>query len=711
MIGLMWIAVAHAVPVTGELREMGTRDPLSGFIGWEEGLVSTDRKGGFVLDLPEGTWSLRFVADGYLPQVRSVQVPVASPLVIYLDPEPAPLVVVVESRVDTPHASFQVLDRERVEDTPGTHGDPFRLIQSLPGVAQTREYSPSAGELSLRGAAPGDSRFFLDGVEIPYLFHFQEYASVFHTRLLERLEVYPSTFGTQYGNAVGGIVEAVSRSPEAEQLHGGLNWSLVNAGTWVAAPVGSVGAASGSARRSYADGLGRSSDQYTIWPVFWDYLGRYEHELKPGHRVSLTAFGAGDRYGRLARVVDELDPLELEADPEFLFDRAFHALSLRSSNQVGGALLRSSLALVHDRWEGQVAEDEQFRRERYAWLREDALVPIGEALQIAVGLEAKLTWLDRRANVSQIWPELATEAPLLTRGVSVDESLQRFRGGAYLEPRLQWGDLRVQPGLRVQWDTTMGGFSADPRITVRYHPLDVVQVRAAAGRYTQSPSLDALSPTTGDPDLPWTHSDQATIGVDLALLGRLEVGVDLWGKRLYDTVVELAGQPPTHEDGWAAGVELTSRYRLRDRFFAGMVLTVGRSMREGVPFDFDQPFAVGAVVSYTVESGWNFGARYRYSIGLPYTPVIDGIYDGDTDTYRPLLGEPNSKRMPPFQKVDLRVARELRFRRFTVDGYVDLWLVPPANTALYPIYSHDYRQETYVSGPAVIPLLGVQAEF
>jgi len=29
---------------------------------------------------------------------------------------------------------------------------------------------------------------------------------------------------------------------------------------------------------------------------------------------------------------------------------------------------------------------------------------------------------------------------------------------------------------------------------------------------------------------------------------------------------------------------------------------------------------------------------------------------------------------------------------------------------LYPIYSYDYRQLTYVSGPSVIPLVGVQAE-
>jgi hypothetical protein len=710
VITLLALAVVQAAPVTGELRERGTRDPLPGFVGWDEGLVPTDRRGAFELDLPEGNWELRFVSEGYVPLRLRVDVPRAEALIIYLEPEPAPLEVVVESRVDSPHGSFQILDRERVEDTPGTHGDPFRLVQSLPGVAQTREFSPSAGALSIRGAAPGDSKFFLDGVEIPYLFHFQEYASVFHTRLLERLEVYPSTFGAAYGNAVGGIVEAVSRPPEAERVHGGVNWSLVNGGGWVAAPVGDAGAASGSARRSYADFLGRASDQYTVWPVFWDYLGRYDHQVRPGHRVSLTLFGAGDRYGRLARVVDELDPLELEADPEFTFDRAFHAMSVRAVDDLGWLVLKSSLALVHDRWEGQVGDDHQRRRERYAWLREDGLIGVGDGLDLAIGFEAKLTEVERQAVVSQAWAELGTEAPLLTRGVPVDETLRRLRGGAYLEPRLDWGDVRIQPGLRIQWDTTVGGFAADPRVTVRYKPLDLVQIRAAAGRYTQSPSLDALSPTSGDPELGWTHSDQASFGVDLALVGRIEVSADLWGKRLYDTLIELPGEPPRAEDGWAAGLELTTRYRLRERFFAGMVLTVGRSVRDGAPFEFDQPFAFGAVGSYSTESGWTFGARYRYSVGLPYTPVTDGLYDGDSDTYEPVFGAPNSVRMPPFQKLDLRVAKELELRRFVVSAYADLWIVPPANAALYPIYSHDYRQVEYVSGPSVIPLVGIQAE-
>jgi len=114
--------------------------------------------------------------------------------------------------------------------------------------------------------------------------------------------------------------------------------------------------------------------------------------------------------------------------------------------------------------------------------------------------------------------------------------------------------------------------------------------------------------------------------------------------------------------------------------------------------------------SWSLDNGWTFGARYRVGSGLPYTPVTDGLYLGDSDTYAPVLGPENSARLPPFQKLDVRVAKEIQLRRTTLSGYLELWVVPPVNAALYPIYSYDYRQMTYVQGPSFVPLVGVEAE-
>jgi hypothetical protein len=105
------------------------------------------------------------------------------------------------------------------------------------------------------------------------------------------------------------------------------------------------------------------------------------------------------------------------------------------------------------------------------------------------------------------------------------------------------------------------------------------------------------------------------------------------------------------------------------------------------------------------------GARYRYGAGLPYTPVVGGLYLADTDGYAAIQGEENSARMPDYQKLDLQVEREWAFRAWTLSAYAALWWVPASGNALYPVYSYDYSEQKLVVGPPFVPLVGMEASF
>ena len=67
-----------------------------------------------------------------------------------------------------------------------------------------------------------------------------------------------------------------------------------------------------SGRRSFMDVVESGNDQYTLWPAFWDYMGRYQKQSSPSVRWSLTAIRAGDRYGRYAGDTEALDWVELQ---------------------------------------------------------------------------------------------------------------------------------------------------------------------------------------------------------------------------------------------------------------------------------------------------------------------------------------------------------------------------------------------------------------
>ena len=701
------LGLALAGTLEGQVRERGTGDPLPGAIVLVEGAeVVCGPEGRFAIDLDgDGPWEVVILGPEHAQ--LAVQGSAQEPLEAYLRREEPPPVIVVEAERLEPHASAQVLDRERVTKAPGTHDDPVRLLQSLPGVTQTPEYSPTAGELAVRGSATGESRYYLDGVEVPYLFHFHQYSSVFHTRLLDELAFYPSTFGASYGNATGAVVEARSRQPDAQHLHGGLHWNFIMAGGWVTTPVGEDGGLSVSARRSYQDVKG-ANDQYTFWPRFWDYLARYDHNLGQ-HHVAMTVFGAGDGYGRYIGDTQELNPLEVESAGDFRYERGFHAGALRFENSLEKAELRTSVAVVQDTWAGEIGTANQMRVQRYAWLRHDGMWTPTEGAGLAFGLEVKPERLQLSTNSSQAIPDVADEAPLLAYGVPTTESIDRLLAGVYAEGALRVGAWTVRPGARLQWDTLTRETGLDPRLSARWES-EYLRLRAGAGRYSMSPRLDAFGVGMGDPDFGLSTSDQGTLGVDLILAGRWEIGVEGWGKRFDDVVVQEVGQPAQAVSGTAWGVEITHRYRLKDHFFSWASVTVGRAIRADAPFDFDQPFAVNAVASWDFRPLWNVGLRYRYAMGLPYTPVEGALYDATRDGYDPVLGDTNSARLPAYQKVDLHLERTLELRRWSLVAYGELWWVPEDNNVMYLAHSYDWSETTTVAGPGFMPLLGLRAE-
>lgn len=711
---LLVIGAAWSAELRGVIRERGTGDPVAGAWvradaapGAPQATAGSD--GRFVLELPDGAWTLIAGGPEHALQQLQVVVPSPDPLSVFLVYAP-PEEVVVESRRPSAHVSRHVMDRERVEETPGAYGDPVRLIQTLPGVAQTREYSPKAGDVVLRGSAPSESRFLVDGVDVPYLYHFQQYASVIHTRLLDEIAVYPSTFGPSYGDAVGGVVAAETREADSQALHGGVNVSLIMAGGYVATPLGNGAALTASARRSYLDLVESSNDQYTIWPAFWDYLARYDQDLGDSDHLSLTVLGAGDHYGRYVSDAALLDPLEQAENPGFELTRGWHGAVARLSDRRARARLDTVLAFVTDDWEGTLPDQSQERVQRDLTLRSDAALFETDDYQLSMGLELRARQVDLLADPTRAWFELETEAPLLARGVAVDERAARLQGGLYLEPRFTVGLVKVQPGARLQFDSATSSVRLDPRLTLKSELSPTLTLRAAGGRYTQAPSLEQLSPTIGDPTLGPSASWQAAGGADITVAERLEFGLDGWGRSFRDIVVETPGEAPRAADGFAWGVELTSRYRLRERFFFGTWIAIGHAERDGVRFDYDQPYALSLLSSWDFKPGWNAGARYRLAAGLPYTPIEGGIYDGSADAYEPVFGEENSDRMPTYQKVDLHIERRLSFQRWTLVGYAELWWVPKAANVLYPAWSYDYSEQTLVGGLPFLPLVGMRAD-
>ncbi|MCB9777905.1 MAG: TonB-dependent receptor plug domain-containing protein [Alphaproteobacteria bacterium] len=709
---LALLGVAVAAPVDVVLRERGTGDEVAdAWVLTPTGRV--DAVAGVVhLDLPDGTHELTAMTPLHAPTPFRVEVPRDTEVRVFLRADLPPLEVVVEARRPSPHASRQILDRERVLQTPGAFNDPFRLIQSLPGVAVTREFGPSVGQVAIRGAAPAESRFFVDGIELPYLYHFDQYASVVPTHSLDEVAVYPSAFGPAYGDAVGGIVAADTLPAEGDRIHGGADVNFIMAGGHLSVPASDTVTVGVSARRSYLDLASSSNDQYTVWPVFYDLTGRVDWKPTADQHHRIVVLGAGDSYGRYAGDTALLDPLEASQEAVFDSDRDFQAVLVETDFRADRARAESVVGLVHDGWAGSLADASQLRDELRVSLRHTQTLLLG-AHELVFGVDGHQQTVSLDVQTDRAWPEVGQEAPLLERGVGLDERRGRLHGGLWAEPRLVAGPATIQPGLRLQGDTSVTGLPGlDPRLTVQLAMPGELRLRAGGGRYHQAPPLDAqaLRAAAGQPELGWTRAEHAVLGADWAVAGRWELGLEGWARWQHDAVVDDPDDGLSVEEGRAVGLELTSRYRLRERFFSWASVSLGRARRGGQVSPWDQPYAFNLVTSWDFLPGWNVGLRWRYAAGTPYTQVVDGIYDGDQDRYLPVDGEPYGARMADYQKVDLHLQRDFDLRAGRISLYFELWWVPAANNTLYPVYSFDYSEQAFVVGPPLVPLLGARAD-
>ncbi len=234
---------------------------------------------------------------------------------------PAPKVVVAPSEDDTLDLEVQgekppreptkrVLAAEEITKIPGTNGDALRSIGNMPGVARP---PLGSGALIVRGSSPNDTQIFVDGANIPIVYHFGGLSSVIPSEMLEKIDFYPGNFGPQYGRANGGIVDVGVRSPRKDRLGGLLQFDLIDGRLLAEGPISKSTRVMVAGRRSWLDAwlgpvLRSSGVGVSLAPVYYDYQAMIEHDLSRDTTVRVFAFGSSDRFKLTLSSPNSSDP-------------------------------------------------------------------------------------------------------------------------------------------------------------------------------------------------------------------------------------------------------------------------------------------------------------------------------------------------------------------------------------------------------------------
>ena len=680
--------------VAGRVLARGTRAPVVGASLTVDvrDAGTTDARGDFAFDVPCGRRRLTIQSPGFerlTAELDACATPSApAPLMFRLVPSSSGPVFETVVRAKPVQPQVRLADEELTQ-TPGTLGDPFRAIESLPGVATIAWPAPI---YAVRGSNPGNTGFFLDGIRVPALFHFALGPSVVHPYFFDNLEFFPGGYPARFGRYAAGIVTADTRAPAPDRIHASVDVRLFDAGAMISAPLpGGNGSVAVAGRYSYTAELVSLLNQ-DIHLDYWDYQLRADRRFGP-LQLTLLAFGSNDTL------------IPKQADSPREVDLRFHRVSLRAVAPLLGGRLQGSLAFGSDHSRAPVEDiypitvDAVSVAPRLAYLHSFA------PADFAIGFDGELSRYEP-VIVSNLHPPSDWDF-----GQRRDAILLAGYASATVRAG---GRLKLTPELRLDSYEVSGARARDlaPRLAARIALRDDTAITVAGGRFTQLPSLPLQIPGAeafGLRLLGLQTAWQASLGGETSHFAALELGVTGYVQRY--ALTDLRDPRPSNPDPLADdflikrdalsyGVELLARRPLTNRLHGWLSYTLSNNLRSyggGAvgPSDWDQRHIANLVVGY--RTGQNtFGGRAHFNTGRPYV-----YYDA---------GAGHFQRLPAFYQVDLRVDHRVFFDTFLLNVYVEL-VNASLTRQVYAVTQSPTGDVEERSFRVVLPSIGVRGEF
>lgn len=738
----MSLDVIASVTIEGKLLEKGTKKPLAGFNVFvlpSKLKAVTDDQGRFIFrDLPEGELSWVVNGSGYrkLTQMDSLQSSEAHlTRVLYLEKDSYQIYeTTVVDRRSKRDASSKTLQREEFLSVPGANGDPVRAVQNLPGINRTASFSP---QVVIQGSGPQDTRFTLDGHEIPLVFHFGGLTSVVIPEAVDRVDYLSAGYGPEFGRANGGQIGLWSRSPKRDRTHGLAFADLFNAGGLIEGAIGEDGGYLISARQSYFGTVLRAAFKnnkdfnLTVAPSYADVNAIIEKKLSPIDDFRIFAVASHDS-------LEFLLPQPVGSDP-----------ALRGNFKTSTAFYRLIPQLTHrhssdtvSRWSVGYGRNWIFfdTSENYFRLTVDQLTTRDEVehhltqnWKTFLGLDALYGIFQISLKVPSVTNEGGVVNPIST-GAIRESSLQGNYGvlGLYErnEIRLPGSSWTWMPNARLDYFSLTREWLISPRPAVKVELENQLQLRSAGGVYYQPPEAQQVDSLFGNPDVQAPRAWHLTAGAEKDFRGGQTQGWVVSGDGFYkflDRLVIPSSAFVTRDSvrvpenfnnsgkGRAFGLQTQVKYD-QSPWSASVVYTLSRSTRwspsqsESV-YGFDQTHLFGMIGSVELGHQWKLSSRLRYSTGNPKTPIVGGIFDADNDVYMPVRGSFYSERLDPFYQLDFRVDKKWIYNTWILSLYLDIQNVTSRKNPEQFNYSYDYSQKEVVSGLPILPTLGIKGEF
>ncbi len=737
----------QVVNYVGLLRERGTRLPMPGVlvtvfreidakpVGFE---ATTNADGKFEFyDLLPGEWRVLIEAPGYYPfkTIEGIEAGLATQVTYYAERASYnPFDVRVTAARPRKEVSRTVLAAKEIDKIPGTAGDPLAVVQNFAGVAR----SPlGSGQIVVRGSAPEDTRIFVDGAEVPLIYHFGGLRSVLPIGMLDAIEFYPGNFAPMYGRATGGIIDVQVKKLEPKKVGGYADVSLLDTGVFLEVPLGKKGGVALAARRSYIDGILNAvvpSDapvNIISAPRYYDYQLLANYRPAPAHDFRAFLFGADDSLKLLFKNPADLDTAV--TDNRFSASTSFYR-SLLTYRYIPNERFENSVRLSQGRnWFDFKVGKLRFDLNVYSTqLRDNVRYKLADWISVSAGVDV----LYSKSDVNIQLPRPPKEGEPMGGNFDLSDTLSAkidnavfWSPAAFAELELRpLAGLLILPGVRVDHFQRTSQSPAQPRLTARYQVTPQVAAKGGVGLFVQEPDFEETDKSFGNPNLKAERALHYSAGAEFKPRPHITLDGTVFYKDMSSLVSRtdtlttgpMGPRPLVYDNGGTGrvyGLELLFRHEFTDKFSGWLAYTLSRAERRDSGetssrlFDFDQTHILTLLGSYSLPRNWLVGGRFRLVSGNPITPVSGSVFNALSDRYDPTFGPPNSARNQPFHQLDLRVDKRWIYQSWILSVYLDIQNVYNRANPEGLNYNFDYRKSKVQQGLPILPILGVRGEF
>ncbi len=681
--------------------------------------AATDVNGYFVISkIPVGDYNLMITSMGYDTLIMPISVSDNKVVDkrLYLNNATYALEGVMitadrgEARSETRTSIIKVTPKQ-ISKIPTVGGQPdlAQYLQVLPGVVFTGD---QGGQLYIRGGSPVQNKVLLDGMIIYNPFHSIGLFSVFETDIIRNAEIYTGGFGAEHGGRISSVMDITTREGNKKRFSGKVGATTFGSSLLLEGPLvkenenGTGASFLFTAKNSYLEQTSKAVYNYINGDAglpfnFTDFYGKTSIFTGNGSKINFFGFNFNDRVS------------EFQSLKDFGWNSYGGGMNFIIIPGKSPALIESNLA--------------------YSGYEVSTLTSDGRPKSSSVNgfqMDFRFTYFFGKdtfkygIEVNGFKTKYDFKNLL---GNNIDHVDNTTEIAAYGQYKMTRGNFLIEPSMRLQWHTSLGAVSPEPRLSMKYLVSDKVRIKFASGIYSQNmisarSDRDIVNLFYGFISSPETipqyyggdrvknklqKAEHVILGVEYDLNNKTTLNLEGYYKNFsqlaninryktydkvdYPEVPEYLTTNYLIEKGNAYGVDLSVKMDY-GRLYVWTVYSLGFVNRtEDVSKDhyhpefntfaphFDRRHNVNFLATYVAGDlrDWEFSLRWNMGSGFPFTPTngfygslpfeggINSDYISENENLTIYYGDYNSERLPVYHRMDANVKKTFEFSDYS----------------------------------------------